>query len=361
MPRHPIPIPPKLKWREFRYRFLPPIVMGASFLAVLGLWIANVESPVLVGKVIERKSRIIAPVSGRLLSLNVKQFQRVEAGQTLGIIKPFEVKTQLDSLRLEADLIRSRLDPLVEQKRNAVSYYRLRLEWLQQRVALASSKVKLQRAKNELTRDARLFEEGVISADQLDQTQKSVAALKAEVNEAEGMISELSSALKGLTTLDDSQQTDMLIERLGAALLAQEAELDRLEALAHSYPLKAPISGKVVSIDRLPDEVLMKGERILSIVAETSTELLVYLKSPLAEKVEKGDLAWLQTRGKDPRQARARVSGISPVWENLSDSGARRDFTNPFDRELGLPILMILPPDLHVRPGELVDVFFKKP
>ena len=148
--RTPIPVPAKLRWREFRHRFLPLLTISATLVAVIGLWITCVEAPTVVGKALAKKASLFTPISGKILSLSVTKFQRVDEGEILAIIEPIGTKNQLDALRLEIDIIRNRIDPTVEKKRNAVSYYRLKLEWLQQGVALATSKVNLQRAENEL-------------------------------------------------------------------------------------------------------------------------------------------------------------------------------------------------------------------
>ena len=354
--RTPIPVPASLKWREFRYRFLPLITVTATSLAVIALWVANVEAPTVIAKAVARKANLVTPISGTLLALNVSKFEQVNEGDTLALIQPVGVKNQLASLRLEIDLIRDRIDPIVEKKRNAVSYYRLRLEWLQQRVSLASSKVGLQRAENELTRDKNLFDAKVLSADQFDQSQKSVDALRAEVEEATNMVAELSSALDGLHALDAANNTDELEQQLAVAVKQQEEHLRRLEEMSKPRPLIAPITGKVSAIDHVQGEVVMDGDRILGITAEDSTQLITYLKAPIPPDLQLGSPIRIQTRGKDRRTATSKVAGISPDWEPLNQ-GNPASANTEFSLNVGLPVLLTLPPELKVRPGELVDVF----
>ena len=358
--RPPIPIPAHLRWREFRYRTLPMLTIGATFAAVVGLWVTLVDSPTIVGKALAKKANLVSPISGELLSLNVRKFEQVNKGETLAVIQPIGTKSQLDSLRLEIDIIRNQMEPAVEAKRNAVSYYRLRLEWLQQRVSLASSKVNLQRAQNRLARDKELFQTQLISADQFDQTQKQVDALVAEVNEADKMVAELEMALNGLDQLDKNPQTDELNERLQAALLAQESHLKRIEKFAKPYPLIAPISGKITSISRLPGETVMDGESILAITAVESTQLIAYFKPSLDFPFDAGTSLDIQTRGKNPRKATTQIEGISPAWESLGGSPDTPD-AGEFSLNIGLPVLLTLPPELNVKPGELVDIFLPKP
>ncbi len=354
--RTPIPVPATLKWREFRYRVLPLITVSVTTLAVVALWITCVDAPTVIGKAVARKASVITPISGTLLTINVSKFEQVTEGDVLALIQPIGIKNQLDSLRLEIDLIRDRIDPIVEKKRNAVSYYRLRLEWLQQRVSLASSKVSLQRAENELARDKKLFDEKLISADRFDQSQKNVDALRAEVGEATNMVIELGSALDGLHALDAANNTDQLEQQLSVAVQRQEEHLKRLEEISEPRQLLAPMSGKVTSLNHVRGETIMDGDRVLVITAEESTQLIAYLKPPIPDTLTPGAPIRIQTRGQNRRTATTKVEGISPDWETLAQAG-EPTMTTEFSLNIGLPVLLTLPPELKVRPGELVDIF----
>ena len=358
--RTPIPVPAKLKWREFRYRALPLITVTAALIAVVALWINCVRAPTVIGKAITEKANLVSPISGRIVSLEASRFQSVTEGEILAVIEPVGVKTQLDALKLEIDIIRGRIDPIAEKKRNAVSYYRLRLEWLQQRVSLAASKVNLQRAENELSRDEKLFNEKLISADRYDQSLKNVDALVAAVAEATNMVTELGTALDGLQTLDALNQTDQLDEQLRLAVEAQEEHFRRIEQISKPYSLVAPISGKVSSIDRIRGETVMNGDRILAITSEESTQLITYLKAPISIPLEPGNPVRIQTRGTDKRTATSQIEGISPAWESLSQS-ADTPSAGEFSLNLGLPVLLTIPSELKLRPGELVDIFIPSP
>jgi len=358
--RTPIPVPAKLRWREFRHRFLPLLTISATLVAVIGLWITCVEAPTVVGRALAKKASLFTPISGKILSLNVTKFQSVDKGEILALIEPIGTKNQLDALRLEIDIIRNRIDPAVEKKRNAVSYYRLKLEWLQQGVALATSKVNLQRAENELSRDKKLFTEKLISDDRFDESQKNVDALAAKVDEATNMVTELGTAIDGLQELDSLNQSDQHDKQLEVAIATQEAQLKRIKQFSKPYPLMAPIAGKITAIDRLPGEIVMDGERILAITAEESTQLIAYLKPTSNFPLEPGTPIRIQTRGKDRRQAQSQIEGVSPEWEPLSNSSDTPS-AGEFPLNIGLPILLTLPQELNVKPGELVDIFESKP
>ncbi len=352
--RKPIPIPARLRWREFRCRQLPPIIFTVTLLGVVGLWLATVEPPAIVGQAIARKADVIAPAAGSLLSLNVVQYQSVEKGDILARIQPDGMRVQLDTFRLRMDFLRNQSEPMTEKKRNAVNYYRLRLEWFEQRVALAAAKVNLQRAENELSRDRRLFDEKLISADQFDLSQKNVQALAAETAETAKLVSELGAALEGLQDLDAAESEDIAAP-LQAAMQAQERHLKRIEQLSEPTILQAPIAGKIAKIHRLPGENILRGDRVLAITAETPAQILAYLKTPVSVSIEPGAPVKLQTRGLVRKEAAAFIESIGPEWQTLTPGSEFAGLRTAPER--GLPILVNLPPELEVRPGELVNVF----
>lgn len=358
--RQPIPIPAELRWREFRHGALPMIALVVAVASLIGLWVKYVDQPTIIGRALPRNATVIVPTTGTLTSLKADTFQRVEQGEILAMVTPIGMRTRLDSVRTEIDLIRNRIEPLLERRRDTVSYHRLRLEWLQQRVALAASRVDLQRAENELARDQRLFAEELISADQYDQSQKNVAALAAGVAEATLMVDEMDVALRGIQALDSVNQDDELNQQLQSALAAQEAQLKKLAHFTQAYPLTAPIAGKVTDVAHVAGETVLEGNRILTITQEISTQLLAYVPNPDTLSLETGSEVTLQTRGLDPRTATAKIIGVGPRLQQKSAvSTPAGSVTAP--GELSIPILISLPPDLGVRPGESVNVLTTAP
>ena len=358
--RQPIPTPPELRWREFRYGVLPVITLVAAVAMLIGLWVKYVDQPTIIGRAVPHTATVVVPNTVTLTTLSVETFQAVKQGEILAMVTPVGIRNRLDSLRTEIDLIRNRIEPLLEQRCDAVSYHRLRLEWLQQRVSLASSRVNLQRAENELARDQRLFAEDLISADRFDQSQKNVAALQAAVDEATKMVTEMDVALQGIQSLDHVNQDDELNQQLQSALAAQERHLKELDRLTHAYPLAAPIAGKVTSLAHVPGEIILEGDRVLTITAESSSQLLAYLPDTDALALETGSEVTLQTRGLDRREAIATIIGIGPRLEAKSEVPTPAgSVTAPSD--LRIPILITLPPDLQVRPGDFVNVLVTAP
>lgn len=350
----PIPIPVWLRWREFRCRKLPPIIFAATLLAVIGLWTASVQPSAIVSRAVVQKADVVTLVAGSMLSLNVDKYQSVKKGETLALIQPDGFRAELEVFRLRMEFLRNQFDPMAEKKRNAVDYYRLRLEWLEQRVVLAVAKVNLRKAENELSRASQLFQEKLISKDQLDLSQKTVEALAAEVTETANLVSEMETAMEGLQKLEvfAAAESEAVAKRLQAGL---RSHLENIERLAQPYALQSPIAGKISEIRRLPGENVVKGERVFTITAEESTQLLAYIKTPVGIPIQLGTPVRLQTRGPGRKEAVSRVEGIGPEWETLGNDAAFATVgTSP---ALGLPILLALPPELKVRPGEWVDVF----
>ena len=85
-PNNPIPIPPKLLWREFITRFLPVIMFGVVLVAALMLWRNRLTPASIPGEAEGIQAIVNSPDTGILTELNVRSFQVVKAGEALGKI-----------------------------------------------------------------------------------------------------------------------------------------------------------------------------------------------------------------------------------------------------------------------------------
>jgi multidrug resistance efflux pump len=107
-PLKPIPTPRAQHLRQARTQLLPPIVFFGVIAVIFLLWQQNISAPTMVGQAEPVTSNITSHQPGVLTELNVRRFERVSAGQVLGIVTP------ADAARLNplVDLIRTELDAL---------------------------------------------------------------------------------------------------------------------------------------------------------------------------------------------------------------------------------------------------------
>jgi multidrug resistance efflux pump len=82
----PIPVPPRLLWREFKLRYLPVFVFAIVLLAALILWRARLGPASVLGEAENLRAEVSASQPGILSELKVRSFQQVKAGEVLGKI-----------------------------------------------------------------------------------------------------------------------------------------------------------------------------------------------------------------------------------------------------------------------------------
>ncbi len=337
--RRPVPIPSRLLLRELRIRGLPPLVFLLVLVLVIFLWKDSVVPPSVVGRAMAQRVEIVAPIDGIIASLPVSLFDPVQEGDPVMALEPDDLQADPDLIRLRLDQIRLEQDPGREERRYSLEFQRLRLEWFEHQVALASARVQLERARSVTDRNRRLFEEELISIDEYEFSRKSLESLEAEVQESERLIRELGDSLLDLTHAGPADQDPELEE-------ARE-QLDRQLGLRHSQRiLHSPISGRITRLDGVAGQRVMRGHPLFTVTQEVSSELMARVDPAVRKKLEEGSMVRVVTRGRDRREGMARVVSMGSAWEDASED------------ESGVPVLLALPPQLEVYPGEQVDLYF---
>ncbi len=358
--RRPIPIPFRLRWREFRYRWLPLIVFLLVLLIAADLWQNHVNPPGLIGRAHVRRAEVTVPTDGKLLTLTVKPFEPVARGQVLATVRPKGSRTQLDALRLRLDLIRMQLDPDSQRNRTEINYQRLRLEWYEQRVTLAAAQVDLQRAENELARDTRLYQEQLLSLDQFDLSQKRVESLRAEVEETTGLVTDMGQSLEQLYRTGPGAESEEAPDWFAESSRTLDRALTEFERLSQPYEIKAPVDGKVGIIERIAGEHLLKGDRFLTITENETSHAVVWVESVSRYSLSVGAPVRVRTRGDETQEAMAQIAGIGPEWVMSGTRSWRSAEADSFSPS-GIQVLLTLPAELKVFPGEPLSVFFLDP
>jgi len=89
----PIPIPPKLVWREFVARYLPFIVFAIVLVSALIFWRQRLSPASILGEAETLQAVVNAPDTGILAQLNVRGFQQVKRGDVIGKIVATDPKS----------------------------------------------------------------------------------------------------------------------------------------------------------------------------------------------------------------------------------------------------------------------------
>ncbi len=346
-----IPTPPRLVWREVRHRFVPGLAFAAALATAALLWRDQAAIPHLVGEVEAVTSEVITVEDGSLIALSVDRYESVADGDVIGEIRisdPESVRVELATIATELQVMQTRLAQ--DQQRILQDFEQLRLSWLQERVALATARVELRFAESELARVGKLAAEKLVSDDQFDLAKSLADSRRAEVGEREKLVGELEASIKRLAP-DDTGRFDALInDQINQAIAAQE---QLLTLGAKTVKLRAPISGLVTAIHHRQGERVRRGEPVVTITATNSERIVAYLRQPAAFPPQAGDSVRVRSRMNRRQTGIAQVLRVGHHYEAVSTNVAA---ANPGFAPRGLPVLIGLPENMALLPGELVDL-----
>lgn len=349
----PIPIPAEQRWQNFRMQALPVLVFCILIGVLFFLWSSEVNPPAFRGMVEAKQIEVSSPSSGSLTQLSVQRFQRVVAGEPLAKIittDPKIIEAQLAVISAEVNLLQARLE--ADINRNAVDYEQLRLDWMQQKVSLATSRVNLQLAENELTRIRRLMPSGVASEQELDVAQTTRDSLRVEVEEKQKLIAQTEAALQRIESELGQGEAESRRDPLLAAIEVQSQRIRLTEAEMSPITLKAPIEGMVSVVHRHSGENLSAGDPILVISSSESVGIVGYVPQPFPfEPAEEMEIL-VRTTTVPRQEAKATILRVGVQLEEIP-AGLRIPGSPSI---LGLPVFISLPTQLSVMPREHLEL-----
>jgi multidrug resistance efflux pump len=315
----PIPTPTIERWRAMRLRTLPLFIFAGTMLLIVHLWRETVMPPTFTGA-----------EAGTLTELGVSRFQVVSKGTPIAIIEPIDERVLGYELRLQ----------------------RLRLPWLAQKVALATSESNLQFAEIELGRAQALLKKKVISPQEFDLFQKKKEALETDVAEKKSLVADIERRVGKLQPSEETVETLSSASRLADD---QEMKMRPPEAGVGRKVLTAPIDGMISMIFHRPGESVTAGEPIAIIAASSTTHVIGYMREPIGKQPDVG--MDVRIRSRDPQRSLAygKVTRVGVQFEPITPT-----LQNPIMKstipEIGLPVEVTLPPGLQLRPGSIVDL-----
>ncbi len=118
-------------------------------------------------------------------------------------------------------------------------------------------------------------------------------------------------------------------------------------------PITAPMAGGITAIRHHPGERIAVGEPLLTLSATAPDRIIGFLRQPMAIEPREGMAVEVRARSRNAQTFRARLDWVgpqlAPIRETLLPVGQTR-------KELGLPLLITVPPGLKLYPGEIVDL-----
>ncbi|HYE30012.1 MAG TPA: hypothetical protein VEH27_01160 [Methylomirabilota bacterium] len=350
-----IPTPPDVQWREFRTVWLAPIIFVGLAFVTWKIWTSMPPVSPIKGIAEGSISILASPQDGYLQHTAVPHRGRIEAGEEIATIVPFDPRSRLDLLSSRLQVSRLALEPALAD-RNTFDYERLRVEALRMRQDMTMAQVNLDRAEKMLPRHEALAKERLLSQDIYEQTLRDRDFYKAEVEQTRESLREIEARLEQLRAMAHSATpgTNAVSQEMVTNLTAQ---IDTLQTNWNPVSLVAPLSGEV-QYYRQAGEFVSAGEQLLVINAPKAERIVAYLKQPLPFEPEVGMKLEVVAHKRKPLRFETTIAQVGARLEVITNSIA---FIPPDALvDTGLPVVMGIPDGVSLRPGEVVDVILKR-
>jgi multidrug resistance efflux pump len=353
----PIPIPLRQRWHDARLRVIPAVAFCSAIVAIAFLWKSNIAAPTLVGQAEPNETKVSCYKPGMLAELTVTRFQKVKNGDPIGqvlVTDPKILASSLSVIQAEIESLRISMQPMARQQHTAMEYSGLQLDWMRERAQLAMARVNLQLTEAELQRIEALYKDKIVSQRAYEQAKASHDKCKSEVDELSVIVEQQAKEFNQsqlTNTIGISQIND---QPLRAAIAVQESKLRLTEAELSPIPLIANADGMVNVIYHRTGEAITAGEPIITIAAFNPIRIVGYIRAPVMSEPTVGTRVEVRSRGPGREVGIANIVEVGTQLETIAPAlAAPVKFTAV---ELGLPISVSLPPNLKIRPGEIVDL-----
>jgi multidrug resistance efflux pump len=349
-----IPRPWAQRWNDIRLRVAPFVVFGVAVVCTAWLWNKNWGPMTFVGEVQSPRATVACPQAGYLTEVSVEQYGEVRKGDVVAVVRVTSDQTMgasLEAIRSDLGVMRVRMSQ--DQQRNRQNYQQMRFDWLDQRVELAVARANLQFAESELARMEKLHRDQVSSDAEYELARDRRDALKVEVEERGRLTDDMERTIERMAPLSE-EEDPAILRAITAAIEAQEAQLQQTEGAVR---LRAPIDGVVTALARRPGEAIMAGEPLVEIAGAQAERIIGFIRQPIGFQPRQGDVVEVRTRGNSRQVGLAQVTAVGARLELFTQSLRIRGFDSSMER--GLPVLLDVPLDMRLYPGELVDLYLK--
>ncbi|MFV2066079.1 MAG: HlyD family secretion protein [Pirellulales bacterium] len=381
--RNRIRIPWKQRWQRFRYSVLPMLSFVLCLAVTLIMWGRQVRLANVVGEVERRQAEVFSGRAGWLAAPTDRPtfwrpYDQVKQGDLIAIIAPIDdrpvkaaittLNTDIERIKAEIDATRAQLE--FDQSGRLDDHHR---EWI--RMVLEKDKHELgliQRDALIKTDEAELKRlsirigylrragEAVARQDRDDAVaQSQVVATRIETNhevkrKIEDLLQRNEKRLADYGPIPEGE-FDTIVAPIQKSIETERAKIEELVTQLATLEVRAPMAGRVAIVHTWPGQSIQQGDPILTIAADEADSIVGYIRADQPIRPVPGMPVQIFSRMAGHKMADAKISEVGPQFETVPVE-LRRD---PTRAEWVLPVRIPLPPELEVRPGELLDLKFR--
>ena len=303
----------------------------AIVLCGVGLAACAKEPPQALGTLEYDRITLPAPSAERIVAIDVREGERVEAGQSLLKLEPTRTQSELAAAEAQAAQRREVLAELEAGPRSE--------DIAQARANLASAEAEARAARAYLQRLLPLKDKNYVAAADLDRARAAAGNAAGKVRAAGAALDEL---LHGTRT-EQLAQGEAAVAAATAQAAAQQAVFDKLSVVA-------PRAGRVDSIPfKLGDQAPVGAPLAILLVGD-APYARVYVPEPLRANVKVGDAIAVFVDGRDKayagtiRMIRSEPA-FTPYYALIGEDAARLSYlaevalgADAADLPAGLPV-----------------------
>ena len=356
-----IPIPFKRRMQNFQSKVVPLLVFGASIMVTAMLWHDAISPEMLTGEVATVKATMNSPASATVKSLRAQRLQMVKAGDVIAELSSNDPRQTLDLiqghlsvLRLQANASDAEQSANSNQHRERIDFERLRLDWLLEKVNLATAIANAKKAAMDLELAQGMDPAPASSTRYMQDAEILKQSADAEVNARTALVDDLGLRIKELNASMPSTTTSK-DERLTREIDSLEKRIAIIDSNQSIITLHAPMTGIVTEVLRRAGENVVVGEPLIIISATQPERIVGYLRQPFPLEPFVGQEVEVRTHGRERLYGMAAITRVGATFEPILNA-ALHPATTP---EVGLPVEVSLPPNLQLRPGELVSLVIR--
>ncbi|MGY0503768.1 HlyD family secretion protein [Luteimonas sp. e5] len=310
---------------------MTPIARSAFLATVAMLAACRGPAPDALGSLEYDRISVPAPAAERIVEINVREGERVEAGALL---------MRLDARRIEAQTEAARADALRQREATDLLEAGARSEAIAQaRAQLAAAQAQAGEADSYLRRIEPLGRQRLVAAIEVDRARAAARSASAQV----------AVARQALETLLHGNRPQEIAQGR-AAQAAAEAQARAQEVSLEKLEVSAPRAGRIDRLPFKPGDQPALGQPLAVMLVGEAPYARIYVPQTLRSQVEVGTIARVQVEGReDVWQGRVRMirsePAFTPYFALAGDDAARLSYlaevqldTDAADLPAGLPV-----------------------
>jgi len=377
---------------RLRLHILPILVWVGAVAFVVVLFHHRSQRFEVLGFAQGQVRQVAAISDGRLKSVPVQLFEKVSHGQILAVLADEPLQGQLATALAQIEFLMAKLIPtqelmlaeaanqqtdwIADRRRFDIDVENIRLQILELKTLLETDKITLQGLAVEVKITKDLVEQNAVAPYELQKAEVLYNALAKKVEENEYLLEQLEQQLNETqrrrdqfaSRLPQHPPVDSAVELIHKEIQVQEKLIDELLVQSKALTIKSPIDGVVIQIQgnanqvvlrrpgesvlRMPGEVVRAGEPILTIAQTKPSEVIAYAQREQLGRVRIGMAVQLIKNIEPAQIASSQIVRLGPTMELMPE----RLWRNPNIPQWGRPMLIKIPPDMQLTPGELVGI-----